>query len=129
MAGFQILRIGRPNFLSPGIAVANGGSMIKAITNTAFFRKIAGSIRPKTYWGRLGQRLVESEKKVIVYDIRGVLHSSDSVDDATEFYVRQKAEGRMGSGGVFLHHEHTWQPVSISPDRKPVGAIQPSAEK
>jgi len=87
--------------------------MLKAITNTAFFRRIAGTIRPRTYWGRLGQRLVESDKKVIVYDIRGVLHSSDSVQDATEFYVRQKAEGRLGSGGIYLHHDQTWQPVSV----------------
>lgn len=97
--------------------------MLKALANTAFFRKITGSIRPKTFWGRLGQRLVESEKKVIVYDIRGVLHSSDTVDDATEFYVREKAEGRIGSGGVYLHHEHQWQPVRIDPNQAPVGVI------
>lgn len=97
--------------------------MLKAITNTAFFRRIAGSIRPRTYWGRLGQRLVESEKKVIVYDIRGVLHSSDSVDDATEFFVRQKAEGRIGSGGVYLHHENQWQPVRVDQGRAPVGVV------
>jgi len=86
--------------------------MLKALTNTAFFRRIAGTIRPRTYWGRLGQRLVESDKKVIVYDIRGVLHTTDSVEDATEFYVRQKSEGRMGAGGVYLHHEQSWQPVN-----------------
>lgn len=86
--------------------------MLKALTNTAFFRRIAGTIRPRTYWGRLGQRLVESDKKVIVYDIRGVLHTTDSVADATEFYVRQKSEGRMASGGVYLHHEQSWQPVN-----------------
>jgi len=97
----------------PGIAVAKPVAMLKALTNTAFFRRIAGSIRPKTYWGRLGQRLVESDKKVIVYDIRGVLHASDSVKDATEFFVRQKTEGRIGSGGVYLHHDQSWQQVNV----------------
>lgn len=87
--------------------------MLKALTNTAFFRRMTGSIRPRTFWGRLGQRLVESDKKVIVYDIRGVLHASDSVEDATEFFVRQKAEGRMGLGGVYLHHDQSWQPVHV----------------
>ena len=101
-------------FLShPGIDGANGDPMLKALTNTAFFRRMAGPLRPRTYWGRLGQRLVESDKKVIVYDIRGVLHATDTVEDATEFYVRQKAEGRMGSGGVFLHHEQSWQQVHV----------------
>lgn len=97
--------------------------MLKAITNTAFFRRIAGTVRPKTFWGRLGQRLVESDKKVIVYDIRGVLHTSDSVEDATEFYTRQKAEGRIGTGGVYLHHEQTWQPVAVSKNHLPVGLV------
>jgi hypothetical protein len=87
--------------------------MLKAITNTAFFRRMAGTIRPKTYWGRLGQRLVESDKKVIVYDIRGVLHATDSVKDATEFYANQKAQGRIGTGGVYLHHDQTWQQVHV----------------
>jgi hypothetical protein len=99
-------------FSHPGIGGAKEMAMLKALTNTAFFRRIAGTIQPRTYWGRLGQRLVESDKKVIVYDIRGVLHATDSVADATEFYVRQKAEGRMASGGVFLHHEQSWQPVN-----------------
>src|SRR5690606_23751919 len=81
-------------FSHPGIVGAKAIAMLKALTNTAFFRRIAGTIRPRTYWGRLGQRLVESDKKVIVYDIRGVLHTTDSVEDATEFYVRQKSEGR-----------------------------------
>jgi hypothetical protein len=88
--------------------------MLKTITNTAFFRRMAGTIRPRTYWGRLGQRLVESDKKVIVYDIRGVLHASDTVQDATEFYSRQKSEGRIGSGGIYLHHDQTWQPVDVN---------------
>lgn len=96
----------------PGIGGAREIAMLKALTNTAFFRRIAGTIRPRTYWGRLGQRLVESDKKVIVYDMRGVLHAADSVADATEFYVRQKSEGRMGTGGVYLHHEQSWQPVN-----------------
>ncbi len=87
--------------------------MLKALTNTAFFRRMTGSIRPRTFWGRLGQRLVESDKKVIVYDIRGVLHSTDSVEDATEFFARQKSEGRMGTGGVYLHHDQSWQPVQV----------------
>ncbi|HAV62679.1 MAG TPA: hypothetical protein DCY13_09965 [Verrucomicrobiales bacterium] len=87
--------------------------MLKALTNTSFFRRVSASVRPKTYWGRLGQRLVESDKKVIVYDIRGVLHASDSVEDATDFYVRNRAEGRIGMGGVYLHHDQSWQPVNI----------------
>ena len=87
--------------------------MLKALTNTTFFRRVSGSLRPTTYWGRLGQRLVESDKKVIVYDIRGVLHAADTVEDATDFYIRQKAEGRIGSGGVYLHHDQSWQPVNI----------------
>ena len=102
----------RGGFSHPGIVGAKGIAMLKALTNTAFFRRIAGTIRPRTYWGRLGQRLVESDKKVIVYDMRGVLHAADSVEDATEFYVRQKSEGRMGTGGVYLHHEQSWQPVN-----------------
>jgi len=88
-------------------------AMLKAITNTAFFRRMAGTFRPRTYWGRLGQRLVESDKKVIVYDIRGVLHSSDTLQDATDFYVRQKAEGRIGTGGVYLYHDQSWQQVTV----------------
>ena len=91
--------------------------MLKALTNTAFFKRVTGNLRPSTYWGRLGQRLVESDKKVIVYDIRGVLHSSDSVEEATDFYVRQKAEGRIGTGGVYLHHEQSWQPVNVGDGR------------
>ena len=87
--------------------------MLKALTNTAFFKRVTGNLRPLTYWGRLGQRLVESDKKVIVYDIRGVLHSTDSVEEATDFYVRQKAEGRIGTGGVYLHHDQSWQPVNV----------------
>lgn len=87
--------------------------MLKAFTNTAFYKRVSGNLRPTSYWGRLGQRLVESDKKVIVYDIRGVLHAADSVEDATDFYVRQKAEGRIGSGGVYLHHGQTWQEVNI----------------
>jgi hypothetical protein len=49
-----------------------------------------------------------------VYDIRGVLHASDTVQDATEFYSRQKSEGRIGSGGIYLHHDQTWQPVDVN---------------
>jgi hypothetical protein len=110
--GIPKCKNGCGGFSHPGTVGAKGKVMLKALTNTAFFRRIAGTIRPRTYWGRLGQRLVESDKKVIVYDIRGVLHASDSVEDATEFYVRQKSEGRMAAGGVFLHHEQSWQPVN-----------------
>lgn len=87
--------------------------MFKALTNTSFYKRISGTLRPTTYWGRLGQRLVESDKKVIVYDIRGVLHAADTVEDATDFFVREKAEGRIGMGGIYLHHDQTWQQVHV----------------
>lgn len=86
--------------------------MIKSITNTTFFRRIRGTNQGTTFWGRLGERLVESEKKVIVYDLRGVLHTSDTVEEAAEFYARNKVTGRLAAGGIYMHCDHKWQPVT-----------------
>ena len=66
-----------------------------------------------TYWGKLGSRLVESDRKVIVYDMRGVLHSSDSVEEATEFYARKKVDGKIAEGAIYLHFDKQWHPVEV----------------
>lgn len=87
--------------------------MLEALTNTTFFRRFTGTDQRATYWGRLGERLVESDKKVIVFDVSGVLFSSDSIKEATEFYLQKRAEGRIAAGGVYTHYNDAWQPVLI----------------
>lgn len=86
--------------------------MKNSILNTSFFRRRTVNDRRKTYWGRLGSRLVESNNQVIVYDPRGVLHSSDSVEEATEFYARKKVDGKIAAGGIYMHYNQQWQRMS-----------------
>ena len=95
-----------------GIGSAKSDCMKNSILNTRFFRRRTVNDRRKTYWGRLGSRLVESDNQVIVYDPRGVLHSSDSVEEATEFYARKKVDGKIAVGGIYMHYNQQWQRVS-----------------
>jgi hypothetical protein len=95
-----------------GIGSAKSACMKNSIFNTSFFRRLIGDDPRKTYWGRLGSRLVESDNQVIVYDPRGVLHSSDSVEEATEFYARKKVDGKIAAGGIYMHYKQEWQRVS-----------------
>jgi hypothetical protein len=86
--------------------------MIASLKKTRLFRFLRDEKEQTSYWGRLGSRLVESDKRVIVYDMRGVLHASDTIEEATRFYAQTREEGQASGGTVFVHRGKEWEPVA-----------------
>jgi hypothetical protein len=82
---------------------------------TAFFKKAFPLIRrdakPSGFWGHLNRGIVRAEKKVIVFESPRILHSSDSVEEATSFLVKAKDSGKKYEAGIYMHDSKMWYRV------------------
>lgn len=85
---------------------------MKSISDTKFFRLLKRDGKRRTFWGKLSNQLVESEKPVIVFDSRGILMASDSVEEATTFFTKEKGTGRF-VGHIYQHEGREWKPIDV----------------
>ena len=92
-------------------------------TITSIFR-LTGSLfgRESSFSGRLDQNLVESGKRVIIFEYPQVLQSADTVEEATAFLLKEKEAGRARHAAVYLHDTDLWHKLdtsSLLPNREP----------
>jgi len=92
-------------------------------TITSIFR-LTGSLfgRESSFSGRLDQILVESGKRVIIFEYPQVLQSADTVEEATDFLLKEKESGRARHAAVYLHDTDLWHKLdtsSLLPNREP----------
>jgi len=95
---------------------------------TSFFRRAELLFgRASGFCGRLDQRLVQSSKRVIVFEYPHILQSADTVEEATAFLRKEKEAGRANHAAVYRHDTDRWHETDITriQSRLP---IQESAE-
>ena len=92
-------------------------------TITSIFRLTRSLFgRESSFSGRLDQILVESGKRVIIFEYPQVLQSADTVDEATAFLLKEKEAGRARHAAVYLHDTDLWHKLdtsSLLPNREP----------
>ena len=84
---------------------------------TSFFRRADYQLRHASgnpeFCGRLEESLVQSGKRVIVFEYPQILHAADSLEDATAFLVKEQRAGRARRAGVYKHDTDTWRKVEV----------------
>ena len=91
----------------------------KAIESiTSFFRRADFSLRRDAssagYCGRLDQSLVQSGKRVIVFEYPQILHAADSIEEATAFLLKQREAGKARRAAIYKHDTDAWCEVDIA---------------
>jgi hypothetical protein len=82
---------------------------------TSFFRRAKLLSEPgSSFCGRLDQRLVQSGKRVIVFEYPHILQSADTVEEATTFLLEEKAAGRAGRAAIYKHDTDAWCEVDAA---------------
>ena len=80
---------------------------------TSFFRRqdfeysVRGSSLDTAFWGKLDRALVQSEKRVIVYEYPRVLMKSDTVGEAIDYLLSQQRAGRNPLAAIYEHEHNT----------------------
>jgi acyl-coenzyme A synthetase/AMP-(fatty) acid ligase len=82
---------------------------------TSFFRRAELLFgRASSFCGRLDQRLVQSSKRVIVFEYPHILQSADTVEEATAFLLKEKEAGRARYAAVYRHDTDVWHQMDIT---------------
>jgi len=88
-------------------------------TITSFWRRVdfqfwKASRRP-AFWGRLDRHLVQSEKPVIVFESPRILMVADSVEEATDFLLKEAETRQVPFASVYKHDTREWHKVAVRP--------------
>jgi hypothetical protein len=79
---------------------------------TSFFRRAEFELRRDRdsagFSGRLDQSLVQSRKRVIVFEYPHILHATDNIEEATAFLQREQGAGRARRAAVYKHDTDSW---------------------
>jgi len=82
---------------------------------TSFFRRAELLFgRPSSFCGRLDERLVQSSKRVIVFEYPNILQSADTVEEATAFILKEKEAGRANRAAIYRHDTDRWHATDIT---------------
>ena len=85
---------------------------------TSFFRRVDSELRRASsnpgFSGRLDHSLVQSGRRVIVFDYPHILHTTDSLEEATAFLLREQTAGRARRAAVYKHDAATWCKVDVA---------------
>ena len=94
---------------------------------TSFFRRVDSELRRTSsnpgFSGRLDQSLVQSGRRVIVFEYPHILHTTDSLEEATAFLLREQTAGRARRAAIYKHDTDTWCKVDVA-----VGPTNPTAQ-
>jgi len=92
------------------------GRAIESITS--FFRRAEFSLSRTSasagYSGRLDQSLVQSGKRVIVFEYPKILHAADNIEEATAFLHKEQEAGRARRASIYKHDTESWCEVDIA---------------
>jgi len=93
-----------------------GEKVIESITS--FFRRtdfgLGHTQSDRGYCGRLDQSLVQSSKRVIVFEYPQILYSTDSLDAATAFLLKEKEAGKARRAAIYKHDTDAWCKVDVA---------------
>lgn len=67
--------------------------------------------RPRRFWGRLKHHLIQAEKPVIIFEHPKIIHSADTVEEATTFLIKKQEEGFVFQAGIYMHDSKAWHKV------------------
>lgn len=89
---------------------------MKAVESiTSFFRRTGFLFgRASSFCGSLDQNIVESGKRVIIFEYPHVLQSADTVEEATAFLLKEKEAGRARYAAVYQHDTDVWRQMDIT---------------
>jgi hypothetical protein len=91
----------------------------KAIESiTSFFRRTDFGLQRASsstgFCGQLDQSLVQSGKRVIVFEYPQILHAADSIEEATTFLLQEKVAGRARRAAIYKHDTDAWCEVDTA---------------
>lgn len=82
---------------------------------TSFFRRAELRFgRAPSFSGTLGQSLVQSGKRVIIFEYPRILQSADTVEEATTFLLKEKEAGRAHHADVYQHNADHWHKLDFA---------------
>jgi len=83
-------------------------------TITSFFKRAELLFRPaSSFCGRLDESLVQSRKRVIVFEYPRILQSTDTPEEATTFLLKEKEDGRALHAAVYRHDTDMWHKMDL----------------
>jgi hypothetical protein len=111
----------RHEFLNPGTLDAQGRRMwIKNYWNRL--------TRKSAYWGKLGQDVVQCQKKVMVFDYPNIILQAETVEEATDFFTRERINRKLEFAGIYQHQRNVWKEVKVpSPETMRTQHSEPSS--
>ncbi|HVR34971.1 MAG TPA: hypothetical protein VMS21_03890 [Methylomirabilota bacterium] len=84
--------------------------------------------RKSAYWGKLGQDVVQCQKKVMVFDYPNIILQAETVEEATDFFTRERINRKLEFAGIYQHERNVWKEVHIpSPQTMQPQSSDPSA--